>query len=166
MADDLLNGLLAKARGGDTSAPSSMDTPVLINIAPDQRKSLRYDSPELNDYASFVERRHGLPEGLLKAVKNIGEKSNSGQVSPKGARGVMQFMPATWNQYGKGAPTDQVAEARAQLAAWNEKNPGLPVRIDLANILRRAREAQMLAADRALKAAPKEMRAQAIKMTD
>lgn len=61
---------------------------------------------------------------------------------------------------------DQVAEARAQLAAWNEKNPGLPVRIDLANILRRAREAQMLAADRALKAAPKEMRAQAIKMAD
>lgn len=120
MADDLLNGLMAKARGGDTSEPSSMDTPVLVNIAPEQRRVLPYSSPELDEYSGFVERRHGLPNGLLKAVKNLGERSNSGQVSPKGARGVMQFMPTTWGQYGKGDPTDPVASLDAAGAYFKD----------------------------------------------
>lgn len=113
MADDILNGLLSKARGGDTSPSSSLDTPVLASMPADRRKSLRYDVPELDEYAGFVERRHGLPEGLLKAIKNLGERSNSNQVSPKGARGVMQFIPSTWSQYGNGDPTDPVASIDA-----------------------------------------------------
>lgn len=113
MADDILNGLLSKARGGDTSPSSSLDTPVLATIPTERRKSLRYDVPELDEYAGFVERRHGLPDGLLKAIKNLGERSNSNQVSPKGARGVMQFIPSTWSQYGNGDPTDPVASIDA-----------------------------------------------------
>ena len=121
MADDILSGLLAKARGGDTSSPSSMDTPVLASMPTDRRKSLRYDVPELDEYASFVERRNGLPEGLLKAIKNLGERSNSNQVSPKGARGVMQFIPSTWSQYGgNGDPTDPVASLDAAGAYFKD----------------------------------------------
>ena len=60
---------------------------MLVGIAPEQRRSLRYNPPELDEYASFVERRNGLPEGLIKAIKNAGERSNSNQVSPKGAQG-------------------------------------------------------------------------------
>jgi len=68
--------------------------------------AMRYDDPRLNDYASKVEQENGLPSGLLNAIKNRGERSNSDQVSPAGAKGVMQFMPATWGQYGKGDITN------------------------------------------------------------
>lgn len=68
--------------------------------------AMRYDDPKLNDYATKVEQANGLPPGLLNAIKNRGERSNSDQVSPAGAKGVMQFMPATWGQYGKGDITN------------------------------------------------------------
>lgn len=74
---------------------------------------IRYDDPNVNAYATEVERRHGLPAGLLNAIKNQGEKSHSDQVSPKGAQGVMQFMPDTWKQYGKGDPRDPYASLDA-----------------------------------------------------
>ncbi|KAG0771216.1 hypothetical protein G6F22_016675 [Rhizopus arrhizus] len=57
------------------------------------RRELRFDAPELNEYAASVEQQYDLPSGLLNALKNAGERSNSKQVSPAGARGVMQFMP-------------------------------------------------------------------------
>lgn len=69
-------------------------------------KALRFDDPALDAHATAVEQQHGLPPGLLVAIKNAGEKSNSNQVSPKGAQGVMQFIPSTWKQYGKGDPTN------------------------------------------------------------
>jgi len=68
--------------------------------------AMRYDDPKLNDYAAKVEQDNGLPAGILNAIKNKGERSNSDQVSPAGAKGVMQFMPGTWGQYGKGEITN------------------------------------------------------------
>ncbi len=67
---------------------------------------MRYDDPKLNEYAAKVEQENGLPPGLLNAIKNQGERSNSDQVSSAGAKGVMQFMPDTWGQYGKGEITN------------------------------------------------------------
>lgn len=72
----------------------------LAQIAPEQRRALRYDAPELNEYAATIEQRYGLPGGLINALKNAGEKSNSTQVSPAGAAGVMQFMPENLKKYG------------------------------------------------------------------
>ncbi|WP_254926083.1 lytic transglycosylase domain-containing protein [Bordetella genomosp. 11] len=74
---------------------------------------IKYDDPRLNDYATQVEKREGLPAGLLNSIKNRGERSNPDQVSPKGAMGVMQFMPDTWKQYGKGDPKDPYASIDA-----------------------------------------------------
>lgn len=74
----------------------------------EQRRVLRYDAPELNDYAASVEQRYGLPPGLLNAIKNAGEKSNSDQVSPAGARGVMQFMPENLKKFAVKDATDPV----------------------------------------------------------
>ena len=118
---DYIQELLSLARGGNAEQPKATDQPVLVNISPEQRKSLRYNSPELDEYASFVEQRHGLPPGLIKAIKNSGERSNSNQVSPKGAQGVMQFIPGTWKQYGKDAdPTDPVASIDAAGAYFKD----------------------------------------------
>lgn len=80
----------------------------LAKVASEQRRSLRYDAPELNEYAAMVEQRYGLPGGLINALKNAGEKSNSTQVSPAGAAGVMQFMPENLKKYGVTDATDPV----------------------------------------------------------
>lgn len=47
-----------------------------------------------------LEAQHGLPNGLLKAVMQQESGGNTRAVSPKGARGAFQFMPATAKQYG------------------------------------------------------------------
>lgn len=80
----------------------------LEGVQPEQRKALRFDAPELNEYAALVEQRYGLPGGLINALKNAGEKSNSTQVSPAGAAGVMQFMPENLKKYGVTDSTDPV----------------------------------------------------------
>ena len=63
---------------------------------------LKYDDPRLDAFAEEVERRYELPKGIVLAIKNAGERTNPGLVSPKGAQGIMQFMPATMKlQSGK-----------------------------------------------------------------
>ncbi|HCY61541.1 MAG TPA: hypothetical protein DHV59_01595 [Oxalobacteraceae bacterium] len=72
----------------------------LLQVPVEQRRKLRFDAPELNEYAATVEQKYGLPAGLINALKNAGEKSGSTAVSPKGAQGVMQFMPENLKKYG------------------------------------------------------------------
>jgi soluble lytic murein transglycosylase-like protein len=57
--------------------------------------TLKYNDARLDAFAEEVEKRYELPKGIVLAVKNAGERTNPGQVSPKGAQGIMQFMPAT-----------------------------------------------------------------------
>ncbi len=63
-------------------------------------KKLQYNDPRLDEFALEVENRYGLPKGMVLAIKNAGERTNPGQVSPKGAQGIMQFMPATQKLQG------------------------------------------------------------------
>lgn len=74
--------------------------------APSNGRRLRYNDPELDAFAEQVEQRYQLPTGLVRALKNAGERSESWQVSPAGARGVMQFMPANLRAYGVQNPED------------------------------------------------------------
>lgn len=62
---------------------------------PEEWGTLQYNDPRLDAFAEEIEDRYDLPPGVLVALKNAGERTNPGQVSPKGARGIMQFMPAT-----------------------------------------------------------------------
>ena len=71
-------------------------------------------SPELYSHISSLEQQYKLPAGILKALKDKGEKSGSNATSPVGAQGIFQFMPATWKQYGGDAsPRDPFASANA-----------------------------------------------------
>ena len=52
-----------------------------------------------NLYAS-LEQRYGLPEGALSAIEFVESGGKDEAVSPKGAKGRFQFMPATAQAYG------------------------------------------------------------------
>lgn len=85
----------------------------LSQMAGNERQTLAYNDPRLDAYAVTAAQREGIPPEALLAIKNVGEKSAPTAVSPKGARGVMQFMPETWDAYGKGDPRDPVASIDA-----------------------------------------------------
>lgn len=51
-------------------------------------------------------RRHNVPEGLVRAVIQVESRFNPGAVSPKGARGLMQLLPATASLLGVRDPHD------------------------------------------------------------
>ena len=47
-----------------------------------------------------LEQQHGLPAGLLDAVWATESSRGKRMLSPAGAQGHFQFMPATAKQYG------------------------------------------------------------------
>lgn len=69
----------------------------------------------------LLEELHGLPSGLLPAVMKQESGGDPNAVSPKGARGVFQFMPATARQYGID-PTDPKQAAGAAAKMFSELN--------------------------------------------
>jgi soluble lytic murein transglycosylase-like protein len=51
----------------------------------------------------------GVPAALILAVAAQESGFNPDAVSPKGAQGLMQFMPGTWDRFGEGSPFDPKA---------------------------------------------------------
>jgi len=66
-----------------------------------------------------LERKYNLPVGGIKAIRTLGERSNSNQVSSKGARTVYQIIPSTREAFKKKYGMDAYAsdEAAAEVAA-------------------------------------------------
>ena len=89
------------------------DAVQLEDLPPEARTALPHNHPILNDYADRMGTQFGLPAGLVNAIKNAGERSNSNQVSPAGAQGVMQLMPGTQKELGVTDPTDPLQSIRA-----------------------------------------------------
>lgn len=56
-----------------------------------------YKDPLYADLSAKVEQKLGLPVGLVRSVIQDGERTDADMVSPKGARHVGQFIPATRN---------------------------------------------------------------------
>lgn len=74
-----------------------------------------------------LEKQYGLPTGLLAAVAKVESGGNPNAVSPKGAQGMFQIMPATAKELGVNAldPT-QAANGAARYLAQNLKRFGSP----------------------------------------
>lgn len=68
-----------------------------IDIAPSEFKTIRYDDPRLDAVlerkATSMNMSWAIP--LLQAIRKGGERSHNWQVSPKGAKSIMQIMPDT-----------------------------------------------------------------------
>lgn len=88
-------------------------TRELAAMAANERLTLKYDDPRLDAYAVTSAQREGIPPEVLLALKNAGERSGATAVSPKGAKGVMQFLDDTWKAYGKGDVRDPIASIDA-----------------------------------------------------
>ena len=83
-----------------------------------------YKDPAWDKAEQEAAAKTGVPVELLAAIRLEGERSNADQVSPKGAKGVYQFMPETerlfFKKYGVSAySTDPVEQATA--AAYHLK---------------------------------------------
>lgn len=94
-------------------APAGPALRELGDMAGNEKLALKYNDPRLDAYTVTAAQREGIPPEALLAIKNVGEKSGPTAVSPKGAQGVMQFMPDTWAAYGKGDPRDPMASIDA-----------------------------------------------------
>lgn len=108
---------------------------TLEDLSLEDRRALPHNHPLLDDYATRTNTKYALPDNTLLALKNAGELSEStgkNSVSPKGAQGVMQFMPGTAKRFNLSDPTDPVAaidaagKYAAQIStALNTTDPGL-----------------------------------------
>ncbi|MCW3521247.1 transglycosylase SLT domain-containing protein [Burkholderia cenocepacia] len=117
---------VAVGRGmSNKDAMPATSTP-LQSLSIDARRALPYNSPQLDAYAVQAAQAAGVPPELMLALKNAGEKSNSHQVSPKGAAGVSQMMPENRIKYGVTDPTDpvQALDGMAKYLADTQKQYG------------------------------------------
>ncbi|MBB4287251.1 lytic transglycosylase domain-containing protein [Roseospira goensis] len=93
------------------------------------------DLAEWRSHVAETERRFGVPAAWIEAVLIAESAGNPAAVSPKGAMGLMQIMPATWvelrAEHGLGddpfAPRDNILAGAAYLRAMHDRFgfPGL-----------------------------------------
>jgi hypothetical protein len=85
-----------------------------IVIPPSEYKNIRYDDPRLDGLlhtkASQMDMDWAVP--LLLSIRRAGEKSHNNQVSPVGAKSIMQIMPET-----------QAGLERTYKKKWDINNP-------------------------------------------
>ncbi|MBR8312379.1 lytic transglycosylase domain-containing protein [Burkholderia dolosa] len=129
-ASTLMAGVFAGAHTAATARAArqtaAAPTASLQSLPLDARRALPYNAPELDAYAVQAAQAAGVPPELMLALKNAGEKSNSGQVSRKGAAGVSQMMPENLRKYGVTDPTDpvQALDGMAKYLADTQKQYG------------------------------------------
>ncbi len=106
-------------------ANESLAAELTRDELPKRMPAWRIVAPEppaaLRRYYEAGQRRHGVPWQVLAAINLI--ETRMGRIvglSTAGARGPMQFMPATWRAYGRGDiddPRDSILAAARYLAA-------------------------------------------------
>ena len=97
--------IYVRADGGSlvfSNTPDDLARPFFEDVSGGFRRPMRVVEPP-PAYGRFLDeaaRANGLPASLVKAVALVESGYNARALSPKGARGVMQLMPATARQHG------------------------------------------------------------------
>lgn len=97
-----------------TNTPSHRDARTVPGFA--EKVRLARSNLPVTPYDEFIEqvgRMEGLDPDLIKAVAMVESGFNPQAVSPKGAMGLMQLMPATAAQYDVQDPLDPYESIRA-----------------------------------------------------
>ena len=94
--------------------------------------SLQQRQMQLEPFISASARRYGIDPRILRAVCFIESRFRNDAVSPKGAGGAMQFMPATARRYGLQDPHDPKAAIDAAAHYLRDLLTKFGGRIDLA----------------------------------
>jgi len=97
-----------------TNTPSNAD----IKAVPGMQSTKKASSPQLpatqyDPYIELVAAETGLSSSLIKAVALVESGFDPMAISPKGAQGLMQLMPATARQLGVRNAFDPVENLRA-----------------------------------------------------
>lgn len=85
---------------------------------------------DLNNLYAQAEQKYNLPPGILASIAQNESSGNPSAVSPQGATGLMQIMPANYKALGITNPTDPVQSINgaAQLLAQNLRASGGDIR--------------------------------------
>src|SRR4030095_15098383 len=90
-----------QAVSGETVFVSRTQTkPGLEEMAYTASKGRVVTPAALDEVINEVSRRYSMDPGLIASVISVESGFDASAVSPKGARGLMQLMPATARQYG------------------------------------------------------------------
>lgn len=103
----------------------------LKGLTSEQMKNIKYNDQRLDIYTVHAAKEKGMEWAapLLLGLRLSGEKSHNDQVSPKGARSVMQFMPATWGDFNNNGKRDinnpaHTIDAAFEFVDWVSKKYG------------------------------------------
>ena len=101
LADEMLYYKDAQGNLVFTNTPSRNDVKPVPRLrgGPIQR-SVSLPATKYDPYIDMVAREHGVDPSLVKAVALVESGFNPKAVSSKGAKGLMQLMPATAKRYG------------------------------------------------------------------
>lgn len=99
---------IAKEQASGKYAPIPVNSTVLAHAS-------RYGYSEL-------EKRYGLPAGLLSAISMQESRGNPGATSPVGAKGEFQFMPGTAARFGIAGQERNTAAAAVAAAKYLASN--------------------------------------------
>src|SRR5438093_7643858 len=94
----------ARARPGDASSDAMISGFAAWRMTRADERTLR--SVDIRSHIKDVATRYDVPENLVAAIVEIESQFNPRAVSPRGAQGLMQLMPATAATLGVGDPFD------------------------------------------------------------
>ena len=117
------------AAGALAFALSAIVIPTAAGTAQEPATNRALASHPYAPHVADAARRFGIPEAWIWAVMRVESNGNSRAVSPAGAMGLMQIMPATWaelrTRHGLGADPldvrDNIAAGAAFLRAMHDR---------------------------------------------
>ena len=130
--NDQMQDLLSRNRKSAEAPQDVFNRGSKPSGAGGQKAPNSYKDPAWDGHEAEAAKAAGIPVDVLRSVRVNGERSNGDQVSPKGAKGVYQFIPATRDavlkKYGYDAyspdPRQQALAAAALLKEINARNGG------------------------------------------